>query len=136
MLHKDNSYKKNLGFKGETCVIDKLKTMGFVLYKRNIKKQNSEIDIIVYRHNVIKNNLDIRIIEVKTRSKPCFDLLALGMDKKWRLIRPYFYEIKSEVSNMFKNLNYSEVHFDIAIVVGRGDDLHVCRYIKDVNLFL
>jgi Holliday junction resolvase-like predicted endonuclease len=57
MNNINNKIKKNVGFKGESAVIEKLKTNGFYLYKRNIKKIDSEIDIVMYKYDSHKYSL-------------------------------------------------------------------------------
>ena len=132
----NNSDKKAMGFNGELFVIDKLKTLGFILYKRNIKYINSEIDIVMYRFNLKKMVLDIRVIEVKTRSGFDFNLSNFNLIKKWSLIKPYMYEIKSEIDKKFKFLPYSEIHFDLALIKKKGLDLSFYSYNKDINLLI
>ena len=110
--------------------------MGFELYKKNIKSIDSEIDIVMYKYNKDKYTLDIRIIEVKTRSNYEFDLQAFNIAKKWRLIRKHMFIIKREIDRMFDILNYSEVHFDLALVRHKDDTYDLYSYIKDVNLLL
>jgi len=136
MSNIDNKIKKTLGFKGESFVIDKLKTLGYELHKRNIKSIDSEIDVIAYRYNKQKYRLDIRIIEVKTRQSYEFDLTNLGMAKKWGLIRRHMFNIKGEIDAKFDVLSYSEVHFDLALVRYKNDSLELYSYIKDINLML
>ncbi len=131
-----NNHKKSVGFKGEMSVVDKLKTMGFELYKKNIKSIDAEIDIVVYKYNKNTYALDIRIIEVKTRNNYEFDLATFNIAKKWRLIRKHMFTIKAEIDGMFDILNYSEVHFDLALVRYKGDIYDLYSYIKDVNLLL
>lgn len=136
MIYINNKSKKSVGFKGEMYVIDKLKTKGFSLYKKNIKSLDSEIDVVVYKYDNIKYTLDIRIIEVKTRANYEFDLTTLNISKKWRLIRPHIFKIKSEIDIKFDILKYSEVHFDLALVRYIKDNCYIYSYIKDVNLLI
>ena len=136
MNNTNNNNKKNVGFKGEMHVIDKLKTMGFILYKKNIKSINSEIDIVVYKYDESTYSLDIRIVEVKTRNNYEFDLSSLNIPKKWRLIKPHIFKIKSEIDAKFEILNYSEIHFDLALVRYKNESYDMYSYIKDVNLML
>ncbi len=136
MANIDNNHKKSIGFKGEMSVIDKLKTMGFELYKKNIKSIDAEIDIVVYKYNRSTYTLDIRVIEVKTRHNYEFNLSNFGIDKKWRLIRKHIFNIKSEIDRRFDVLSYSEIHFDLALVRYRDDVFDLYSYIKDVNLML
>jgi Holliday junction resolvase-like predicted endonuclease len=136
MNNTNNNNKKSIGFKGEMYVIDKLKTKGFLLYNKNIKSINSEIDIVVYRYDSIKYTLDIRIVEVKTRWNYEFELTYFNLDKKWRLIRPHIFKIKSEIESKFDVLNYSEIHFDLALVRYNKDLYNLYSYIKDINLML
>jgi Holliday junction resolvase-like predicted endonuclease len=136
MNDTNNNNKKSIGFKGEMYVIDKLKTKSFLLYNKNIKSINSEIDIVVYRYDIVKHTLDIRIVEVKTRGSYGFDLEYFGLDKKWRLIRPHMFKIKSEIESKFNLLTYSEIHFDLALVEYSKDFYSLYRYIKDINLML
>lgn len=134
----DNSIKKNIGFKGELCVMDKLKTKGYVLFGKNIKKSiNCEIDIVMYKYDYQNNTLDIRVIEVKTRKSYQFDLSLLGINRKWRLVKPYIFNIKSDIDELYvDSLKYSSVHFDLALVVYKEDVYSVYGYFKDVNLML
>lgn len=136
MNNLNDKYKNSIGYKGETAVIDKLKTCGFELYKRNIKKIDSEIDVVAYKYDISKKSLDIRIIEVKTRNGYEYDLSSFGIDKKWRLIRKHIFNIKEGIDHKFDILNYSEIHFDLALVKHYNDDYKIYRYIKDVNLML
>lgn len=136
MNNTNNNNKKSVGFKGEMYVIDKLKTKGFLLYDKNIKSINSEIDIVVYRYDSSKYILDIRVVEVKTRGNYEFDLTYFNLDKKWRLIRPHIFKIKSEIESKFDVLNYSEIHFDLALVKYNKDLYNLYSYIKDINLML
>ena len=133
-INKNN--KKSIGFKGEMCVIDKLKTIGFELYKKNIKSIDSEIDVVVYKYNRFKYTLDIRIIEVKTRKNYEFDLSSFNIPKKWRLVKPHIFKIKSNIDAKFDILHYSEIHFDLALVRYNDDSYDMYSYIKDVNLML
>lgn len=128
--------KKYIGFNGENEILDKLKTKGFSLYKRNIKYDYLEIDLIVYKFNEYKKTLDIRVVEVKTRSNPTFDLDYFGLDKKWRNIIKYIFIIKREIDSLFIDLRYSEIHFDFALIRHKEGIFSLCRYIKDVNLHL
>lgn len=132
----NNKIKKNVGFKGELAVIDKLKTNGFELYKRNIKKIDSEIDIVMYKYDNQKYSLNIRVIEVKTRSVYVFDLENLSLYKKWTLIRRHIFNIKEEIQSKFDILNYSEIHFDLALVKYDKDKYEMYSYIKDINLMM
>lgn len=136
MNHLNNKSKKNIGFKGEAFVIDKLKTRGFELYKKNIKYIDSEIDAVMYKYNKEKYSLDIRLIEVKTRNNYEFNLLNFNLSKKWRLIRKHIFDIKSVIDNKFEILSYSEIHFDLALVKHENDVHVLYSYIKDVNLLL
>ncbi len=136
MNNLNKKFNNSVGYKGETAVMYKLKTCGFELYKRNIKKIDSEIDIVVYKYNLCKKTLDIRIIEVKTRKSYEFDLSTFGIDKKWRLIRKHIFNIKEDIDRKFDILNYSEIHFDLALVKYHENDYKIYRYIKDVNLML
>ncbi len=136
MNNTNNNHKKSIGFKGEMSVIDKLKTIGFELYKKNIKSIDSEIDIVVYKYNRIAYTLDIRVIEVKTRNNYEFDLTNFNIAKKWRLVRRHIFNIKAEIDSKFDILSYSEVHFDLALVRYKGDVYDLYSYIKDVNLIL
>lgn len=136
MNNINNKTKKSIGFKGELFVIDKLKTKGFVLYKKNIKKIDSEIDIVMYKYNHHKHSLDIRVIEVKTRGVYQFDLVDFNICKKWTLIRKHLFNIKEEICSLFDILNYSEIHFDLALVKYKDDLYEIYSYIKDVNLTL
>ncbi len=131
-----NNTKNSIGFKGESVVCDILRTTGFIVYKRNIKKIDSEIDIVMYKHNIQKKSLNIRVIEVKTRKRCVYDLSSLNIDKKWRLIRKHIFKIKDEINSKFDKLNYSEIHFDLALVVYKGDCYKMYKYIKDVDLML
>jgi Holliday junction resolvase-like predicted endonuclease len=133
-INKNN--KKSIGFKGELHVIDKLKKKGFLLYDKNIKSINSEIDIVVYKYDDVKHVLDIRIIEVKTRVNYEFDLTSFNIPKKWRLIRPHMFKIKSEIDSKFDAINYSHVHFDLVLVKYSREHYSIYSYIKDVNLIL
>jgi len=136
MNNINNKTKNSIGFKGESAVCDKLKTCGFEVYKRNLKKIDSEIDIIMYKYNKNRYSLDIRVIEVKTRKSYEFDLSSFGIDKKWRLIRRRIFKIKEEIDCKFDILSYSEIHFDLALVRYRNDNYRIYSYIKDVNLLL
>ena len=136
MININNNHKKSVGFKGEMFVIDKLKTMGFELYRKNIKSIDSEIDIVAYKYNKEKYTLDIRIIEVKTRNKYEFDLMNFNIPKKWRLIRKHIFPIKTEIDKKFDVLNFSEIHFDLALVKYKNETYNLYSYIKDVNLML
>lgn len=132
----NNNQKKSVGFKGEMFVLDKLKTMGFELYGKNIKSIDSEIDLVVYRYNKEKYTLDIRVIEVKTRNKYILDLVNFNLLKKWRLVRKHIFPIKAEIDKKFDVLNYSEIHFDLALVKYQNESYDLYRYIKDANLML
>ncbi len=134
----DNSIKKTIGFKGELCVMDKLKTKGYVLFGKNIKKGiNCEIDIVMYKYDYQNNTLDIKVIEVKTRKSYQFDLSLLGINRKWRLVKPYIFDIKSDIDELYvDSLKYSSIHFDLALVVYKEDVYSVYGYFKDVNLML
>lgn len=134
----NNLIKKTIGFKGELCVMDKLKTKGYVLFGKNIKKGiNCEIDIVMYKYDFVNNTLDIRVIEVKTRKSYQFDLSCFGLNKKWRLLKPYFFKIKSEIDELyFDSLKYSSIHFDLALVVYKEDFYCVYGYFEDVDLML
>lgn len=136
MNNTDSNHKKTIGFKGEMSVIDKLKTMGFELHKKNLKSIDAEIDIVVFKYDRRSYSLDIRVIEVKTRHNYEFDLSCFGIDKKWRLIRRHIFNIKSEIDRKFDVLNYSEIHFDLALVRYKDDIFDIYSYIKDVNLML
>jgi Holliday junction resolvase-like predicted endonuclease len=136
MNNINNKTKNSIGFKGESAVCDKLKTCGFEVYKRNLKKIDSEIDIIMYKYNKQRFSLDIRVIEVKTRKSYEFDLSSFGVEKKWRLIRKHIFKIKEEIDCKFDILNYSEIHFDLALVRYCNDDYKIYSYIKNVNLLL
>ena len=136
-MNKINIETNNsVGFKGETAVIEKLKTCGFELYKRNLKKIDSEIDIVMYKYNKHKYTLDIRVIEVKTRKFYEFDLTTFNIDKKWRHIIRRMFKIKEEIDSKFDILKYSEIHFDLVLVKYCGDNYKIYSYIKDVNLIL
>ena len=132
----NSNYRKTLGFKGEMSVIDKLKTMGFELHKKNIKSIDAEIDVVVYKYNKEKYSLDIRVIEVKTRNSYEFDLASFNIPKKWRLIRKHIFNIKAEIDARFDILNYSEVHFDLALVKHTKGSFDLYSYFKDVNLMI
>jgi Holliday junction resolvase-like predicted endonuclease len=136
MNNINNKIKKNVGFKGESAVIEKLKTNGFDLYKRNIKKIDSEIDIVMYKYDSHKYSLNIRVIEVKTRNIYVFDLKNLSLHKKWILIRRHIFNIKEEIQSKFDILNYSEIHFDLALVKYDKDKYEMYSYIKDINLMM
>ncbi len=136
MNNLNKKYNNSVGYKGETAVIYKLKRSGFELYKRNIKEIDSEIDVVAYKYNVYKKSLDIRIIEVKTRNRYEFNLSSFGIDKKWRRIRKHIFNIKEDIDRKFDILNYSEIHFDLALVKYDDNDYKIYRYIKDVNLML
>lgn len=136
MNNINNKTKKSVGFKGELFVIDKLKTNGFELYKKNIKKIDSEIDMVMYKYDEYKHSLDIRVIEVKTRGVYQFDLVGFNIYKKWTLIRKHLFSIKEDVCSLFDNLNYSEIHFDLVLVKHKDDLYEIYSYIKDVNLTL
>lgn len=136
MNKSNNKNTNNIGFKGETAIIDKLKTSGFELYKRNIKKIDSEIDIVMYKYDKKRYSLNIRVIEVKTRNNYNFDLTSYGIGKKWRLIRRHIFKIKEEIDCKFDILNYSEIHFDLALVKYSDNNYKMYSYIKDVNLML
>ncbi len=131
-----NKIKKSIGFKGEMLVIDKLKTLGFELYDKNIKHIDSEIDVVMYKYNRQKYSLDIRVIEVKTRNNYEFDLLRFDLSKKWRLVSKRLFILKSYIDAKFDVLSYSEVHFDLALVRHKNDIYDLYSYIKDVNLLL
>ncbi len=136
MNNLNNNHKKSIGFKGEMAVIDKLKTIGFELYKKNIKSIDAEIDIVAYRYNTHTYSLDIRVIEVKTRNTYEFDLNNFNISHKWRLIRKHIFNIKAEIDSKFDILNYSAVHFDLALVRYKNDTFDLYSYINDVNLLL
>ena len=136
MNNINNKIKKNVGFKGELVVIEKLKTNGFELYKRNIKKIDSEIDIVMYKYDGKKYSLNIRVIEVKTRSAHIFDLESMSLHKKWYLIRRHIFNIKEEIQSKFDILNYSEIHFDLALVKYNKNEYKIYSYIKDINLMI
>jgi Holliday junction resolvase-like predicted endonuclease len=146
-MNKINSISKtSIGNKGETCVMDKLKTYGFKLYKRNIKHIDSEIDLVMYKYDPIKYTLNIRVIEVKTRGLYEFDMSSFKIDRKWSRIKKHFFKFKYEIDAMFDILNYSEIHFDLALVKhSQGKNLQtknsdsgfiLYSYIKDVNLLI
>jgi len=128
--------KKDIGFNGENKILDKLKTNGFSLYKRNVKYGYVEIDLIVYKFNEYKKTLDIRIVEVKTRSAVTYDLNYFGLDKKWINIIKYIFTIKRDIDGLFADLRYSEIHFDFALVRYTESGFEISKYIKDINLLL
>jgi Holliday junction resolvase-like predicted endonuclease len=134
MNNINNKTKRDIGYKGEEFVIDRLKTCGFYLYRKNIKYIDSEIDIVVYRYDENSQKIDIRIVEVKTRKDYCFDLINFNLIKKWRLVRKYIFKIKADIDSNFDSLKYSEIHFDLALVRYCGDDYFLYSYIKDVDL--
>ncbi|MBC7767143.1 YraN family protein [Arenimonas sp.] len=136
MNNLNNKDKKSIGFKGEVAVLDKLKTNGFELFKKNVKSIDAEIDIVVYKYNTVKYTLDIRVIEVKTRNRYEFDLNNFNITHKWRRIRKHLFNIKAEIDSKFDILNYSEIHFDLALVRYKNDKFDLYSYIKDVNLML
>ncbi len=136
MKSNNQESKNTIGNKGERFVIDKLKTAGYQVYKKNLKKIDAEIDIVAYRYDPVKYKLDIRVIEVKTRNKYEFDLLNFDISNKWRHIRKYMFNIKSEIDHLYDVLYFSEVHFDLALVKYNGDSFNLYSYIKDVNLML
>ena len=136
MNNINSKTKKDIGYKGENFVIDKLKTCGFDLYKKNIKYIDSEIDIVVYKYNKNTKNLDIRVVEFKTRKDYCSDLSNFNLIRKWGFVRKYLFKIKSEIDFGFDILGYSEIHFDLALVRYHNDNFYLYNYIKDVNLIL
>ena len=136
MNHQNNKSKKHIGNQGESFVIDKLKTQGFELYKKNIKYIDAEIDIVVYKYNEKTRFLNIRVIEVKTRNNYCFDLINFNLIKKWLLVKKYLFKIKSEIDINFEILGYSEIHFDLVLVKKDIDNYCIYSYIEDVNLLL
>lgn len=131
-----NKNNNTIGFKGETIVCDILMNNGFIVYKRNIKKIDSEIDLVMYKYNQQKKSLNIRVIEVKTRRGYGFNLSSLGIDKKWRLIKKHLFNIKDEINAKFDRINYSEIHFDLALVTYSDDYYRIYKYVKDVDLML
>lgn len=136
MNKKNNKSKNTIGFKGESAVIDKLMKNGFELYKRNIKKIDSEIDLVMYKYDNYKKTLDIRVIEVKTRNFYEFDLSSFGINKKWMLIRKHIFNIKEDIDSRFDIINYSQIHFDLVLVKYSFDNYKIYSYIKDVNLII
>ncbi len=128
--------KKTLGCKGESFVLDKLKTKGYLLYKKNFIKWGIELDLIVYKYIPEKKMLDIRVVEVKTRSLYEFNLANLKLDRKWYRLIGYLFDIKDVVTGSVDYpVKYSEIHFDLALVKsGQGNDLIMCSYINDINL--
>ncbi len=142
MNNFNSMYKKHIGYKGEIFVIDKLKTKGFMLFKRNIKFSDTEIDFVVYRFNYIKKCLEIRVVEVKTRAKIYFNLNEFGLKKKWLSVARYIFKIKDSILISFPEYNnvYCEVHYDLAVVLyvkmGNTEIFEIVDYIKDINLML
>ncbi len=127
----------SIGINGENKILDKLRTKGFALYKRNVKYGYSEIDLILYRLND-KNKIDIRVIEVKTRKKFTSDLMSLGLLNKWSKIRPYLFKIKDDIYDTLglDNNIYAEMHFDLCIITYSNESYLISSYIEDVNLMI
>jgi hypothetical protein len=63
-------------------------------------------------------------------------LKNLSLHKKWILIRRHIFNIKEEIQSKFDILNYSEIHFDLALVKYDKDKYEMYSYIKDINLMM
>ena len=140
MIYKKDNNKKTIGLKGENAVLDKLKTRGYSLYKKNIKYIDSEIDMVVYKYYPEKGLIDIRIIEVKTRNRYEFDLSVFNLKNKYKNMYKYIFVLSNSVKNMFPGVYY-ETHLDLVLVkysklLGSGESFEIYNYIKDINLML
>lgn len=132
------NYKNIIGINGENKILDRLKTRGFCLYKRNVKYGYGEIDLIIYRFNRNINKIEIRIVEVKTRKRSILDLVYLNMNSKWRNIRPYIFKIKDDLirDTGLADNTFVDIHFDLGFVNYIDSEYKICGYIEDVNLMI
>ena len=86
MIDNNPQSKNSIGNKGESFVIDKLKTAGYQLYKKNIKKRDSEMNKDLYR--LIENYMKIDL--------PSYKLIIITLDMK--IIKIILKIIKSLIS--------------------------------------
>ena len=64
------------------------------------------------------------------------DLSNFDLINKWLSVKKYIFMIKADIDYKFEILNYSEIHFDLALVRHLRDDYQMYSYIKDINLLI
>lgn len=116
-----NTFKLELGRKGEDAALDFLKKEGYKIIKRNYKNKLGEIDIIA------KDNTTLCFIEVKTRTSLSFGFPeeAINLHKRRQLNKVALSYLKQY------NLFNIPVRFDIISVILNDPEKIDIRIIKN-----
>ncbi len=142
--------KKEIGRAGESFIKNFLISRGYTVYKTNITRWGSEIDLVVYKLDHVSNRLEIRLVEVKTRSsgfEKTEDLADLSYFKVEHKVRKYKALCVDLGESIVRELASDSVkihirsHIDLAIVRYQLSNKGVVepylkKYIQNVNLLI
>ena len=117
------AYHNDLGKWGEEVAANYLQQQGYTILHRNWMYQHRDLDIVAMDAGALV------IVEVKTRKDERFANADAA-------VTPQKVRSLSLAANVYvKRYNISlEIRFDIITIVGRPDDKHEVRHVKDAFL--